>query len=168
MKTIQIILAIFLLSVVAISCAPKTAVQSVDTVESQQTDNPPAETVLEPSAEPTKEAAETTPAPIGTRFKPVSQPAAALMPSSEGAILLTKQKKMSTDLHVISRYDAVTWRNDDTSPHVLIVERMGEKLAQGDRMEPGAIWTYKFDKLGEHMVRDIFSGDIRMVVRVEP
>lgn len=173
MKKRSAFILILLLSVFVMACVPKQPAKTAVEVQPEtEVETLPTETVLEKAVEKEKEPAEEPRVqPIGTRFKPAAEevPKPTAVPSTtEGIIVLTKQKTMSADLKVITNGETLTWRNDDTFPHQIVVELNGVRISGGQRMNSGDTWSFTFNKLGEHLVRDIFSGNMRMLVRVEP
>jgi hypothetical protein len=172
MKKILALLSIFLVGLLVVACVPRDGPKTSVEVQPQEAPESPPETVLEPSQiveAPESEPVETSDVkPIGSRFKPVEDDSEPVdVPVSGDAILLTPQKLMSKDLKVITKGESVTWKNTDSAPHQLVIELNGVRLSGGVRIDPGQAWTYTFDRLGEHLVRDIFSGNMRMLVRVE-
>ncbi|MBI4739193.1 hypothetical protein HY772_06590 [Candidatus Woesearchaeota archaeon] len=175
MKKSSVIL-ILLLTVLVVACVPKQSSQPEVAVESENDiETLPEETVLEPTeVESTEVAVQEQPPvkPIGTQFKSHSEEAPKKTPAPAiivaGVINLTKQKTMSADLKVITIGETLTWKNENAFAHQLVVELNGVRISDGRRMNPGEAWSFTFDKQGEYLVRDIFSGNMRMLVRVEP
>ncbi|MBI5398839.1 hypothetical protein HZB03_05225 [Candidatus Woesearchaeota archaeon] len=166
------IFVLSLLSILVVACLPKQGPQTgAEILPENEAEPPLAETVLEPTAEEQKPVEEPVTKPIGTRLKPVAEEApkesTSPAPGLE-VISLTKQKTMSTDRKVITEGETLTWRNDNTLPHQLVVEINGVRISNGQRIKSGEAWSFTFNKLGEYLVRDLFSGDMRMLVRVEP
>ena len=91
---------------------------------------------------------------------------AELLEEGEGIVLLLEDKTMSENALNIHAGDTLTWQNQDISPHLLLIEKDGLLVQRGSRMEPGGIYSYRFSTAGDYLVRDVFSGGIRMTVAV--
>jgi len=112
-------------------------------------------------------AEETILAPIGNRVTTDYQEPEAEVVAFEGEIILiTAQKTMTVQALSVSVGEMVTWRNEDSSPHILKVEQGNTLIEQGPRLNFGDEYTYTFTEKGEFLVRDIFSGNARVIVTV--
>jgi plastocyanin len=65
------------------------------------------------------------------------------------------------------------WKNYDSWPHVLTIqtgEKWNEqitKYGESERLLEGDSWSFTFEEKGRYLVRDVFSGDMRMYVVVK-
>lgn len=181
-------LFIVLLFVLGFGCAsqPVEEVQDVPSsdVTSPATEpqaQPPAETVIEEvaKAEETAEAEvpaetekDTTATSIGTRVGDSQVEAKEeFVPEGESTIKLYANKTMSSTGMKVSTGTTLFWKNFDTWPHQLAVEQGRgfdtKRLGQSGRLLEGGVWEYTFRDKGVFLVRDTFSGSMRMNVTVE-
>lgn len=65
------------------------------------------------------------------------------------------------------------WKNYDSWPHKLTIqtgEKWNEeitKYGESERLLEGDSWSFTFEEKGRYLVRDVFSGDMRMYVIVK-
>ncbi len=94
------------------------------------------------------------------------------VPEDAEAITLNADKTMSETEATISKGTTLYWKNlDGDWPHVLAVETGSGwdtvRHAKSEQIVGGAVWEYTFEEVGEFLVRDLFSGGMRMTVTVE-
>jgi len=110
--------------------------------------------------------------PIGTRVEGTEQEAVEETVTegvTEISLLLNKTMDMSEI--TISSGTTLAWKNHDSWPHQLAVET-GKSFdtirhAESNRLLEGGVWEYTFNEKGDFLVRDIFSGPMRMTVTVD-
>ncbi len=174
-------LFIVLLFVFAVGCA-KEAPQEVVDIPSSVSDANPKDAVPAPKVEVKKEEPVVeTPvveekkeelAPIGNKVKGTEQEAKdEVVPEDEITIKLLANKTMNTKEMTVSAGTTLFWKNFDSWPHQLAVET-GKSFdtirhAESHRMLEGSIWNYTFNDQGTFLVRDIYSGPMRMNVTVQ-
>ncbi|MBU2560708.1 MAG: hypothetical protein KKD17_00260 [Nanoarchaeota archaeon] len=170
--TILIILAF----VLALGCAKKAEpapapVQPAPVPEMGQVRPGAEEEVVAPPA-PAPEPESEAPKTLGTRVEGTEKEAVEeQLPEEVEEIQLTAEKTMSSGNQTVSVGTTLFWKNYDSWPHQLAVES-GKgwdtiRHAESPRLLPGNIWNYTFSEKGEFVVRDIFSGGMRMYVTVE-
>lgn len=143
--------------------AEPVPVPSMTQVEHEEEDEvvaPPATTAPEP--EPEK---------IGSRLEGTYEaPAEEAVSAGLEEIRLNPDKTMGASLEEIKVGDTLAWKNYDTWPHQLAVETGSGwdtiRHAESPRLDEGQVWEYTFEEKGEFLVRDIFSGKMRMQVIV--
>ncbi|MBU0461055.1 MAG: hypothetical protein KJ574_00555 [Nanoarchaeota archaeon] len=106
--------------------------------------------------------------PIGNRVwgEGVPEETVKTLEGSTGTIYITSDKKMSESVLLVSKGTTLTWVNEDTYPHNLLIEQGTVLIEKGPRMEAEDMFAYKFDTVGEFLVRDMFAGTARMTVIV--
>lgn len=97
--------------------------------------------------------------------------------SDDLIITLNVDKTISSSEETISKGDTVIFKNEDTFPHLLMIEKENPDskdawdrtilVHKGDRIEGGNSWSYTFNEKGDFTVRDTFAGKMRTVVIVE-
>ncbi len=160
----------------AVGCAKKTespiapATQPVPQMEQVNPSVEKEEPIASPPVQeqPQKE----EPAPIGNRVEGTeAEPVDEAIPEGTEEVLLYVNKTMSLNVMTVSAGMTVSWKNMDTFPHVLAVET-GKgfdtvRHAKSPQIVSGAVWSYTFNDKGTFLVRDLFSGSMRMNVTVE-
>ncbi|MBN1543831.1 hypothetical protein JW898_00030 [Candidatus Woesearchaeota archaeon] len=166
---------VFVFAVLAFGCARKAEpspapVQQVPVPEMGQV-QPAEEEVIAPPA-PAPEPESEVPATIGTRVEGTEQEAVEEeLPEEVEEIQLTPEKTMTSGNQTVSVGTTLYWKNHDSWPHQLAVES-GKgfdtvRHAESPRLLQGNVWNYTFSESGLFVVRDIFSGNMRMYVTVE-
>jgi plastocyanin len=93
------------------------------------------------------------------------------VPEEQIEIMLNKDKTMSRTELTVDAGTTVYWKNYDTWPHQLAVETGKgfdtKRHAESTRLLEKEVWEYTFNDKGTFLVRDIFSGKMRMNVTVE-
>jgi plastocyanin len=113
-----------------------------------------------------------TGAPLGSRSEGTEKTAVDES-VSEGAeeIMLFANKTMSMKDITVKAGTALAWKNYDSWPHQLAVETGSGwdtvRHAESTRLLEGNVWEYTFEEKGTFLVRDIYSGPMRMTVTVE-
>ncbi len=87
-------------------------------------------------------------------------------------IKLNSDKTMSETEKTVKAGTTLAWKNYDTGwPHVLAVESGSGwdtvRHAKSEQILDGGVFEYTFEDKGEFLVRDLFSGKMRMTVTVE-
>lgn len=87
-------------------------------------------------------------------------------------IKLTPEKTMSETALTVKAGTTLAWKNYDLGwPHVLAVESGSGwdtvRHAKSEQILDGGVFEYTFNDKGEFLVRDLFSGKMRMTVTVE-
>jgi plastocyanin len=147
-----------------------------ETAPEAETGQAPASGTVPTSYEPST--TEEEPEPIGSRLSEEAEVSAASdMPEDAYGVMLYSDKTMSEEALTIKSGEEVYYRNMDTFPHQLLVEQENpdssnawEKwnlIVKSDRLNEGESWIYQFDVPGTYVVRDTFSGTMRMTVIVE-
>jgi hypothetical protein len=110
---------------------------------------------------------------IGTRVEGTEQEAVEEeVPEDVEEIGLLANKTMTVSEMTIPQGTMLAWKNYDVGwPHILAVES-GKSFdtirhARSDRLLDGEVWEYTFEEKGTFIVRDLFSGPMRMTVTVE-
>jgi plastocyanin len=92
---------------------------------------------------------------------------------SEGVmeISLNADKTMNASSMTVPVGTKLSWKNYDTWPHVLAVDS-GKgfdtvRHGKSEQLQPGNVWEFTFNEKGAFVVRDMFSGSMRMNVTVE-
>ena len=86
---------------------------------------------------------------------------------SDEFVILTEKKLMEPTELTVKPGTTVVWENRNSNPHVLAVENEGKRLELSDRISPGDKFEYTFNDSGEFLVRDLFSGGMRIIITVE-
>jgi plastocyanin len=188
MKKLMFALVVLML-VFASGCATKNVQTSVEPqpVPQLKTVQPAPETKEAPAA---PVAPETTKAPIeskytntpsqesgeadtlGSRVQGTEQTSPDVaVPLGDIEIKLTPEKTMNASSMIVKAGTTLFWKNYDKNPHVLAVES-GKGLdtkrwAKSEQILNSAVWKYTFESKGDFVVRDLFSGAMRMNVTVE-
>ncbi|MBW2971506.1 hypothetical protein KY359_00585 [Candidatus Woesearchaeota archaeon] len=122
-----------------------------------------------PAAPPEPEAPKT----LGTRVEGTEVEAVEQQVSDEEIeeIQLNSDKTMSSGDKTVTVGTTLAWKNYDSWPHQLAVET-GKgfdtiRHAESPRLLEGGVFEYTFEEQGTFLVRDIFSGNMRMYVTVE-
>ncbi|MBW2967103.1 hypothetical protein KY362_01315 [Candidatus Woesearchaeota archaeon] len=126
----------------------------------------PEKTTQETPDEPTDST------PIGTRAEGTEHTAVEEYATEDvQEIKLTADKLMSLSELTVKKGTKLAWKNYDTWPHQLAVETGSGwdtvRHAESHRLLEGGVWEYTFEEKGDFLVRDIFSGGMRMTVTVE-
>lgn len=178
---ITIILSIVLLF--AMGCAPivekpQAEIVPMEVPDLGQVDNTQEDVVEEPIDEGSAEEPEEELAPLGSRLSEEETVDAPEEVPEEGIeVMLFADKTMSETEKTVSVGDTIYYKNMDSFPHQLMIEQENpdpsdawdrwELIIKGDRLNEAEVWEYTFDTAGEYVVRDTFSGKMRMVVTVE-
>jgi plastocyanin len=109
---------------------------------------------------------------IGTRVEGTEQEAIeAFSPEDAIEVSLFANKTMSMSELTVESGTTVFWKSYDSWPHILAVETGSGydtiRHARSERLLEGNVWNYTFEETGTFLVRDIFSGPMRMYVTVE-
>gem|GEM_PF-2839572 len=172
-KLIALFMVLFFL--LAIGCAKKEEAATAPPVAEPL----PPMSQVDPSAEenivpPVASNEEQVVAPIGNRVtgeEPKEEkPAIVETAPVEGEILLTPEKTMTESVMSVSQGTTLFWKNTDSWPHLIAVES-GKgfetvRHAASPRLLQGNTWNYTFNEKGAFIVRDTFSGSMRMNVTV--
>jgi plastocyanin len=93
------------------------------------------------------------------------------VPEGDIEIKLTPEKTMNASFMNVKAGTTLFWKNYDKFPHVLAVDSGKgfdtKRWAQSESILTGAVWKYTFETKGDFLVRDMFSGGMRMNVTVE-
>jgi len=146
-----------------------------DVPEMKQVDPAAEDETAEAAPEPASDAEEEPElAPLGNRVtgdepEPVDE---QVSDEAEEEIQLTPEKTMTSGDRNVAVGTTLAWKNYDPSGvHRLAVESGHgwdtERHAISDPLEMGAVWEYTFEEEGTFLVRDLFSGNMRMYVTVE-
>jgi len=190
MKKLMFALVVLML-VFASGCATKNVQPSVEPqpVPQLKTVQPAPETAETPAAPaapetteapvdskytntPSQESGETDSDTLGSRVQGTEQTSPDVaVPSGDIEIKLTPEKTMNASSMTVKTGTVLFWKNYDKNPHVLAVES-GKGLdtkrwAKSEQILDGAVWKYTFETKGDFVVRDLFSGAMRMNVTVE-
>ncbi len=154
--------------------APAPEMKQVEDVpEEEDVGEPPGTEVSDPESEYKVASEEEDPTPMGSRVEGTEQDAAEEEVSDEDIeeIGLTAEKIMTSSNMTVSVGTTLAWKNYDSWPHQLAVESGSGwdtvRHAESDRLLEGNVWEYTFEEKGTFLVRDIFSGPMRMYVTVE-
>jgi plastocyanin len=86
-------------------------------------------------------------------------------------INLTPEKTMSMSEIKIAKGTVLYWKNLDSWPHVLAVDSGSgfdtKRWGKSEQLLEGNVWNFTFSNAGVFVVRDMFSGAMRMTVTVE-
>ncbi|MBW2972614.1 hypothetical protein KY359_06260 [Candidatus Woesearchaeota archaeon] len=178
MKRLFTILTI-LLFIFAVGCAkeapapeqPAPADVADPTADVAPEPEPEPEPAPEPEAVPEPEP-EPEPAPIGNRVEGTEvEPVEEEVPEDVTEIKLNSDKTMSETAMTVTAGTTLAWKNYDSWPHVLAVETGSGwdtvRHAKSEQLLDGGVFEYTFEETGEFLVRDLFSGKMRMTVTVE-
>lgn len=107
-------------------------------------------------------------APVGNRLTDDGEEEVVLPIDYAGEeILLRTDKTMSLASVALSVGETLVWKSEDEGyVHILLIEEGKVRIDQSERLEAGDSFVYTFDKEGEYLIRDIFSGTMRMTVEV--
>ncbi len=141
-----------------------------DMIEEEPVVEPTVEEIQPPIRDPTmvKETSkETTSEEILEEAEEQDEPEEELITE----IILTPEKTMSEIEKRVSKGTTLRWKNTDSWPHILAVETGSgfdtKRLNRSEELLENDTWEYTFDEYGTFLVRDIFSGKMRMDVIVE-
>jgi plastocyanin len=167
---------VILLFVLAVGCASKPAEQApapapvqAPPLKQVEQAEPAAVPTSTPAVAPEEPKAET---PIGSRVTGTEQIAVEEeVPEEVQEIKLNPEKTMSETVMTVAKGTTLFWKNYDTWPHQLKVTS-GKGLdtqlhGESSRLLPGNVWNFTFNEKGVFVVRDIYSGGMRMNVTVE-
>ncbi|MFH1064781.1 MAG: hypothetical protein V1729_06880 [Candidatus Woesearchaeota archaeon] len=130
----------------------------------------------EPEAQPEPVVPGASSEPIGNRVTGTELEAVEEEVSGDAGdveyILLTADKVMTETEATIKSGTTLHWKNMDGDwPHVLAVETGSGwdtvRHAKSEQIKGGETWEYTFEEAGTFLVRDLFSGKMRMTVTVE-
>ena len=170
MRRLFVILAILLL-ILAAGCAkqeePTETDQQVTVPELGQVEPEAEEEVTPPAEEPTVVEQPTIDEPVLIEEEPYEEYEET---EELEEIKLNPDKTMSLTEKTVTVGTTLKWKNYDTWPHILVVET-GKgfetiRHARSDRLNESATWEYAFNEPGTFLVRDMFSGPMRMTVTV--
>jgi plastocyanin len=181
--TIIILSVIFLLSIAIMGCSQAPAPTDVSDNTQQpvpqmrQVDEVQKETPV--AAEPKQPVAATTKNGTGTIGNAITgNPDTGVVNTTEenveGAaeeIKLLPDKTMSINKMTVSVGTKLSWRNTDSWPHQMsVISGKGlDTILHGrsERLQQNGLWEFTFNEKGKFVVKDTFSGDMRMNVTVE-
>ena len=111
---------------------------------------------------------------IGNRLNPeTSEPEVVdvKVPEQTEMILIYPNKTISSGNKTIEVGDTLSWKNTDTWPHHLVVftgtDIYTSKKWGESRLEAGDTWNYTFKEPGTYLIKDMFSGGVRMYAMVK-
>ncbi|MFC1753537.1 hypothetical protein ACFL96_09130 [Thermoproteota archaeon] len=82
-------------------------------------------------------------------------------------IYLLDDKTMTKSAVSISAGTTLTWKNQDPGfVHIMLIEEDKVRIGESPRLQPDDKYSYTFNDKGDYLIRDVFSGTMRMTVAV--